>query len=729
MNSQLNPEPIAFVDLNLQWTAAADLRDPVDLEVARFFGERRSRGLDLLAFGWQNGSIQVATAWPMKPGAAAFLSNLEFPVVLFRADRAALRRAQTRAFGRADVDDGATKRFGELAVLLGKTDQETVAAALAYQEEHGGRLGQILVALNSITFWDLAEILARQFNLPRVSLMDAASPSPSSPRLWQIMPKEFWYRHHIVPLDDDGDALTVAVEDPGTLGLIPLAKVARRRVDVVVTGRRDILTALEDRYALEDLAVSRDWLAQTRPNDSAQRLLTSGQVVALVALLGALVAAAVWHLVGTLAVLSSLLIVAYALVVGYRFWFVNKSTGHVWEKVVSQEEMDALDDRTLPRYTLLIPVRDEVSVLPTLTRALAELDYPKDRLDVKLLVEQDDADTVEAALQGRLPGYMEIVRVPVQDPRTKPKACNYGLQRARGEYLSIFDAEDIPEPDQLKKAVVLFRREKAEVACIQAKLSYFNRDQNLLTRWFTAEYAAWFDLYLPALHVARLPVPLGGSSNHFRTKVLREIGGWDPFNVTEDADLGIRLHRAGYRTAVMDSTTYEEANSEFVNWVRQRSRWVKGYLQTWLVHMRHPVALYRELGPGGFWGFQMTILGTPLMFLLNPIYWLLTTLWFATQWGLVGRLFPPGIYYIGMINLLGGNFIFTYLNAIASARRGDWELVKYSLLSPLYWSMMSLASWKAMMQLVMRPSHWEKTAHGLVDTGPYARVGQAFGGE
>src|SRR5256714_5784540 len=306
----------------------------------------------------------------------------------------------------------------------------------------------------------------------------------------------------------------------------------------------------------------------------------------------------------------------------------------------------------MPVYTVLVPAYREAQVLPTLAQALPELDYPHDRLDVKLLLEADDTETIAAARALHLPNFIDIVVLAPSEPRTKPKACNYGLQLARGEYTVIFDAEDIPEPDQLLKTVAAFRQAGPEIACLQARLAYFNRRQNLLTRWFTAEYVMLFEFLLPALHASNLPIPLGGTSNHFRTAVLREIGAWDPYNVTEDADLGIRLHKAGYRTAVLDTTTYEEANSRYGNWIRQRSRWIKGYMQTWLVHTRHPVALWRAMGTWGFAGFQAVVGGTWITFLLNPFYAVLLALWYLTHLHVLHALFPGWVYFMAATNLL-----------------------------------------------------------------------------
>jgi cellulose synthase/poly-beta-1,6-N-acetylglucosamine synthase-like glycosyltransferase len=306
-----------------------------------------------------------------------------------------------------------------------------------------------------------------------------------------------------------------------------------------------------------------------------------------------------------------------------------------------------------------------------------------------------------------------LVIVPTSQPRTKPKALNYGLTVARGSLVTIYDAEDRPEPLQLRRAAVAFSRSTPQVACLQAKLSYFNPDQNLITRWFAVEYAMWFSQMLPGLARVGAPVPLGGTSNHVRRSVLVRAGGWDPYNVTEDADLGIRLHRLGYRTAVLDSTTLEEANSDFVNWAKQRSRWYKGYLQTWLVHTRRPRLLWSQLGPAGTARFSLFVAGTPLLALINPLFWTLTALWFTAQPAFVTAMLPAPVYYASLLCWLGGNFLFAYAFIVTALEMDRPELVLAAALSPLYWVMMSIAAIKAAIQLVTDPFYWEKTQHGL----------------
>jgi len=341
-------------------------------------------------------------------------------------------------------------------------------------------------------------------------------------------------------------------------------------------------------------------------------------------------------------------------------------------------------------------------------------------------VETDDAATLQACQNASRPSYCRIEIVPDGQPKTKPRACNHGLALAQGDLLVIYDAEDRPEPDQLRKAAAAFRQLPPEVACLQGKLNFHNPDQNWLTRFFALEYTAWFDLFLPGLHLLKMPIPLGGTSNHFRLDVLRRIGGWDAWNVAEDCDLGMRLARQGYRTMILDSVTWEEANSQLGNWLRQRSRWIKGYLQTHLVHARTVLEPCRRLGLGGAAGFYLAVGGLASLLLLNPIYWLISLLWLKLQWRLVYFDFTDAsqkhytvwsqiswIFYGATLVLCLANLLFILINLAACHRRKLWRLIPYALLSPFYWLLISLGAWKGFLQLFTRPFHWEKTIHGL----------------
>jgi cellulose synthase/poly-beta-1,6-N-acetylglucosamine synthase-like glycosyltransferase len=357
-------------------------------------------------------------------------------------------------------------------------------------------------------------------------------------------------------------------------------------------------------------------------------------------------------------------------------------------------------------------------VVRHLVANIGRLDYPEDRLEVLLLVEGDDTETIDAIRDENPGSQFQLVFVPPADPRTKPKALNFGLTMARGELVAVYDAEDEPDPLQLRRAAVALRRLGPDVGCLQAKLSYNNPDQNLITRWFTIEYAMWFSFFLPGLASMDAPIPLGGTSNHFRRLVLRSLGGWDPYNVTEDADLGVRICREGYKVKVLESVTMEEANSDFVNWVKQRSRWYKGYLQTFFVHMRSPRELRRDLGWKDLANFCVFVGGTPILAILNPLFWFMTAVWFIVHPAFIQRIFPAPVYYTGLLCWAFGNFLLAYLTLLSCriTRRG--ELLWAALAVPLYWVMMSLAAAKASWQLVASPTFWEKTVHGLHRRAP-----------
>ncbi|HEY8790962.1 MAG TPA: glycosyltransferase [Actinopolymorphaceae bacterium] len=379
---------------------------------------------------------------------------------------------------------------------------------------------------------------------------------------------------------------------------------------------------------------------------------------------------------------------------------------------VSDADALAWTDDELPVYTVLVPAYGEPAVIAQLLKALRQLDYPRDKLEVLLLLEADDDATVAAARTAGLGDVVRLLLVPAADPRTKPKACNYGLQFATGTYVTIYDAEDLPEPLQLRRAAVLFDRNPG-IDCLQAKLAFHNSRQNLLTGWFTAEYGFWFSYLLPGLAASSSPIPLGGTSNHLRASSLREVGGWDPFNVTEDADLGVRLARLGRRTAVLDSTTFEEANSDAINWVRQRSRWYKGYLQTWLVATRTPLLTLRELGPIGFARMTLLLAGTPIAACVNAIFWFLTVLWLLGQPAFIAEAFPPYVYYGALVSIVLGNVLALYSNLIGARANGDYYLLIPCLTGFLYWGLMAIAALKGGWQLINNPSYWEKTVHGL----------------
>jgi glycosyltransferase XagB len=372
-------------------------------------------------------------------------------------------------------------------------------------------------------------------------------------------------------------------------------------------------------------------------------------------------------------------------------------------------------DHELPVYTVICPLYREGAVVRQLVAAIRVLDYPLEKLDVKLVVEADDRETRQAVAALDLGQPFTVIIAPPTGPRTKPKALNAALQFAYGSYTVVFDAEDVPEPDQLRRALDKFAAADDRLACVQASLTIDNTADGWLARMFTAGYAGQFDAFLPGLAALGLPLPLGGSSNHFRTAALRKVGGWDPFNVTEDADLGIRLHRLGYRSAAIAAATYEEAPARFHSWLRQRARWYKGWMQTWLVHMRRPGRLVRDLRPGGALAVQLFLACNVLAALVHPIFAAalgysllagapLTTVTSFTSWPIFAATFLCGYASTIPLDLIG-------LKRRRLLGHG-WVLA----LTPLYWFLLSLAAWRALIQLICDPQRWEKTEHGLART-------------
>lgn len=457
-------------------------------------------------------------------------------------------------------------------------------------------------------------------------------------------------------------------------------------------------------------------LWRTNPDNSARQVFRGWQVpaglLAAVAIAALLIVRPQDLLIG----LSVAVGVGFLMGVVFKFWTSLRGArmedvSRLWSQPAAEP-----DDRDLPRYTVLVPVYREANIVARLMENLGALDYPVDRLEVLVLVEEDDDETRQAVLGAHPPAHVRVVVVPDGQPRTKPRACNVGLLLATGDMLVIYDAEDRPEPDQLKKAVAAFRRGSRRLVCVQAALNYFNADQNILTRMFTLEYSYWFDYMLPGLEYGTLPIPLGGTSNHFRTDRLRELRGWDPFNVTEDADLGIRAAAQGMTVGVIGSTTFEEANSQYANFVRQRSRWIKGYMQTTLVHLRHPVQLVRVAGLRQMLSVIFLVAGTPVTFLAVPPLYAVFIASVLLGPGEMSVLFPGWALWLALFNLGVGSSLMIYVSMMGAFKRSQFELVPWALLNPLYWVLHALAAYKALWQLFIRPHYWEKTDHGLAGT-------------
>ncbi|MCA3458349.1 MAG: glycosyltransferase [Rhodobacter sp.] len=366
----------------------------------------------------------------------------------------------------------------------------------------------------------------------------------------------------------------------------------------------------------------------------------------------------------------------------------------------------------LPQVSILVALYREADIAARLVQRLGRIDYPRDRLEILLVLEDDDHQTLAALLDTRLPPWMRLLTVPGGTLKTKPRALNYALPFCRGSIIGVYDAEDAPDPDQIRAVVRRFANCGPEVACLQGVLDFYNPARNWLSRAFTVEYAVWFRVVLPGLSRLGLPVPLGGTTLFFRRSALEDVGGWDAHNVTEDADLGIRLVRHGYRTDIIASVTREEANCRAWPWVRQRSRWIKGYMMTWRVHMRRPRLLWQTLGAKGFIAFNVLFLGSIAQAALFPALLLLWAVSLGFSHPLL-NLLPPG----GALALFGLGLLSEAVRialAVTGLRAQGRKLpLLWAVLPHLVHPLACLAAGKALWEMIRRPFYWDKTQHGL----------------
>jgi cellulose synthase/poly-beta-1,6-N-acetylglucosamine synthase-like glycosyltransferase len=454
-------------------------------------------------------------------------------------------------------------------------------------------------------------------------------------------------------------------------------------------------------------------LLRRDPDSSASTTFTTPQLVTIFVIISIITIGSVLNFKNTSIIINVIISTFFLIAIIFKLFLALVGSRFELHQAVTKTDVRDIVEDSLPVYTILLPVYKEDKLIKKLIWNLQSLDYPREQLDIKLLIEEDDDKTLQAVQNLDFPGVFEVIIVPFHMPKTKPKACNYGLHFSRGKYLTIYDAEDIPDTDQLKKVVALFAKLPQNYICVQSALNYFNRNENFLTRMFTLEYSYWFDYMLPGLDTLDIPIPLGGTSNHFKMDALIELGAWDPFNVTEDADLGVRAYAKGYKIAIINSTTYEEANNEPINWIRQRSRWIKGYMQTYLVHMRNPAALVRKIGWKGFLGFNFFIGATSATFLVYPLLLAIFISYLIFDFSTIRSLFPDWVLFMAIFNLMVGNILMIYINMMAVFKRRYFELILFAIANPVYWLMHSAAAYMGLYQLIVNPFYWEKTNHGL----------------
>ena len=610
------------------------------------------------------------------------------------------------------------RTFSARLLAEGQVAPHLLVQAMALHRRHGGRLADILLAQGDVGEAALYAAMARHWG---VQAHDPLT-TPPDPRLIDRIGATACLREGLLPWRQVGGETVVLMAHPEDF--------ARHR-DLLTRGLGPVRMALAPPRAIEAavMAARGPRLARAAearvPESESCRNFARGPLHLWIALGLAALSLLVWLspfvLVETLAAWAVLtLICATTLKIAAAVLSLRRPPPEGPAPIIAR----------LPVVSVMVALYREASIAPRLVRRLERLDYPRDLLEVVLVVEEEDRITRDALARAGLPPWMRVAVVPRGPVKTKPRALNFALDLCRGSIVGVYDAEDAPEPDQIRKVVQRFHARDEKVACLQGVLDFYNPRSNLLARCFTMEYASWFRVTLPGIARLGFPVPLGGTTLFFRRAALERLGAWDAHNVTEDADLGMRLARHGLRTELIDTVTEEEACCRAWPWVKQRSRWIKGYMMTWMVHMRDPVLLWRQLGPWQFLGFQVLFVTTLSQFLLAPVLW---SFW-AVPLGLphpVADAMPRGLltamFWLFIATEIV-NFAVGWLGMRATSHRFSalWLLILH-----VYFPLGTLASYKAAWELVTNPFYWDKTSHGHFDgvaavpEGPPQRVRNA----
>lgn len=595
---------------------------------------------------------------------------------------------------------GAQRSFGQFLMDRGVLNSSQMLRANGEMTRGGTDLGEVLIAQGQLTPDSHADLVAEWLGLPR---MGAAQLTPDRTQLAQIG-AQTCLKLGIVPLGLQNGQTLVATANPARLD----AQLADLPVDWGIV--QPVIARLEDIHAAlaRSCRISLTQAAQSRTPEaescrrweraSRLRVVLTGLAVVLALTI------TIWKPIEIFTTLTFW--AAFTMLVA-----AVMKTGSLLGFLTRKPAPPPCPPQRLPRISVLVPLFRETEVAQVLLHRLERLTYPKSLLDVVLVLEENDQLTRDAIARATLPHWMRVVVVPEGQPKTKPRAMNYALDFCQGEIIGIFDAEDAPEPDQLDKVAVHFAAAADDLVCVQGVLDYYNARQNWLSRCFTIEYATWFRVMMPGMARLGFAIPLGGTTLYFRREPLERLGGWDAHNVTEDADLGFRLARHGYRTEMLASTTREEANCHVIPWVKQRSRWLKGYMVTYLVHMRRPARLFRDLGAWKFLGFQTHFITALSQFLLAPLLW--------SMWLIVFGFYHPLTEIVSdqVILTMGALFFGVELCTMAAAfiavsGRAHRHLLPWVPTIHLYFPLGVLAAYKALYELVFAPFYWDKTEHG-----------------
>ncbi len=598
--------------------------------------------------------------------------------------------------------------LGRVMVNAGMITQCDLVHALDLQRHIDAPLGEILVAEGLSSPADILQMLSRQHNIPVADL----TTDPPDPSLSAALPSAICLKYRCVPWLRIGDVLLVGIQHPDDFQRLRtcLGERGRHMLPVLVE-EQQITTHIGVLYGSELAQKAATRVPAAQSCRSWNPRSRSRKPVAF-AILGGLILALVFA-------------PAWTITIGVLFAFVTLVMSTVLKGAAFIAQMSKMAQDTdsttqspraafpLPKVSVLVPLLHEKEIAGKLIQRLTRLTYPKSQLEIVLVLEESDKVTQQTLARTELPSWITVIEVPsANELTTKPRALNYALDFCRGSIIGVWDAEDAPEPDQIEKVVTRFQDAPANVACLQGVLDYYNSRTNWISRCFTIEYASWWRMILPGVARLGLVIPLGGTTLFFRRPILEELCGWDAHNVTEDADLGIRLARHGYVTELIPTVTFEEANCRAWPWVKQRSRWLKGFAITWLVHMRDPRALLRDLGLIRFLGVQTLLLATFAQFAFAPLLW--------SFWILLAGFEHPVALTLGAPVALSMAWFFVFtegvnlaISLVAVSRREHRHLMPYVLTMPLYFPMAALSAYKAIKEIVAEPFYWDKTEHGI----------------
>ncbi len=601
---------------------------------------------------------------------------------------------------------GAEARLARLLSDRGLVGATEVKAARTTARDLDLPLGRVLLARGAV---GEDELLSALSEVHGTGIADLAAHPPDR-RLARLLPRDVALAAEAVPWRDAGGAVVVATARPDLLSTLAGALPEGTRLVPALAKREAILAA---QAALWGGGLAR--AAETRVPEHLSCRTWQPRRILRVVLFAAIAVALLEMMFPAQVALAAFALAGFVFLANITLKtaaFVTMLADPVHRRRARPPDPDIAPHLLHPPVvSILVPLFREAEIAGRLVAHLSRLRYPPERLDVILLVEEDDGTTAAALRDTPMPPWMRAITVPRGHPRTKPRALNYALSFARGEIIGIYDAEDRPDPNQIAQIVRRFDEVPRDVACLQGRLDYYNSDHNMMARLFTVEYASWFRVLLPGVQRMGLFVPLGGTTLFLRRGALEEVGGWDAHNVTEDAELGLRLARAGYRTELVDTTTFEEANAAIVPWVRQRSRWLKGYLITWATAMRRPAALWRDLGPWRFLGLQAQMLSAVLGFFLAPLLWSLVLAPFVAH-PLDAVLSPSGYLWLGAFMMLS-LVLSVAVSVHACAAPHLRHLRPRAPLVEFYYTLGTFAAWIGALELMANPFFWAKTRHGV----------------